>query len=482
MRLVGIESMSHRAGTIPAYVVKKAGYSRELRDEVFGLEPLHSLVKLILLSTPYPRVFDEVNFPLVAATYDWVRIRITVDQIISACDLNIPFSLPDALAQAWVALPTYLARYRKFHPHTGFLGGVPCVSTARDSYPELVLMHTVLVGVSATAAQIQRSGTLEAGTYLSLDTGFITKTVHASMLKFNRLISASATQIRTAVHLLNTTEWDEIDLDGILATIRNNHGTRYYDITTDRVVNVQTIKKMVHVNHTHRVVAVKSDAALFDHIISLLDAQSILTPSPNPFYRRHTDHGDIVIIHDSSDSEDSSSSSDLRSYSSSSESSYSESNSYSSSHSEMSSPSDSEVEEVRKAVPVKRKAIPAKIRHMTWRKHIGPSMDGRCWCCNDAITFENWHAGHVLAHTHGGKNTVDNLRPVCAACNLSMRDTHMAQFIHDHALTGNGSQEFQIAPSSTTPPSVSPPTPTSIPITFEIDLGDLTTRMANITL
>lgn len=79
---------------------------------------------------------------------------------------------------------------------------------------------------------------------------------------------------------------------------------------------------------------------------------------------------------------------------------------------------------------------------MTWRKYIGNAMDGECWCCADSISFEKWHAGHVIPASKGGPDTVANLRPLCQGCNLSMSNKHMADFIRTHDMNGKGAIEF----------------------------------------
>jgi hypothetical protein len=91
----------------------------------------------------------------------------------------------------------------------------------------------------------------------------------------------------------------------------------------------------------------------------------------------------------------------------------------------------------------KKNNIPSKIRQMTWRKYIGNTMDGMCWSCGCDICNENWHCGHVLASSKGGPNTVENLRPLCQGCNLSMGNKHMAKYILEHNMKGKGSVEFR---------------------------------------
>ena len=48
--------------------------------------------------------------------------------------------------------------------------------------------------------------------------------------------------------------------------------------------------------------------------------------------------------------------------------------------------------------------------------------------------MNSFHCGHVVAEADGGPTTVENLRPVCATCNLSMRTQNMEKFKGQHGL------------------------------------------------
>lgn len=74
----------------------------------------------------------------------------------------------------------------------------------------------------------------------------------------------------------------------------------------------------------------------------------------------------------------------------------------------------------------KKATIPAHIREEVWRRYGGT----HCWCCQaEPISSRNKHFGHVLAEAEGGLPTVENLRPVCANCNLRMRTQNMYDFM-----------------------------------------------------
>lgn len=83
-----------------------------------------------------------------------------------------------------------------------------------------------------------------------------------------------------------------------------------------------------------------------------------------------------------------------------------------------------------------KKSIPKILKDLTWQKWIGDDIaKAKCMCCgiND-IKMNSFHCGHVLAEADGGPTTVDNLRPVCATCNLSMRTQNMDKFKLQHSL------------------------------------------------
>ena len=75
--------------------------------------------------------------------------------------------------------------------------------------------------------------------------------------------------------------------------------------------------------------------------------------------------------------------------------------------------------------------IPKTLKRMVWDTYIGAEKgEANCFCCNHVkIRQIEFHCGHVLAEVHGGSTTVDNLRPVCAQCNLSMGSTNMTEFM-----------------------------------------------------
>jgi hypothetical protein len=81
----------------------------------------------------------------------------------------------------------------------------------------------------------------------------------------------------------------------------------------------------------------------------------------------------------------------------------------------------------------KKKAVPKKIRDDAWNKHCGKRSEVLCICCRTSVlTPFSFHAGHVVSDHDGGATTVDNIRPICSACNLSMGKRNMGEFVLTH--------------------------------------------------
>lgn len=65
-----------------------------------------------------------------------------------------------------------------------------------------------------------------------------------------------------------------------------------------------------------------------------------------------------------------------------------------------------------------------------WEKYMGNVARGPCFCCKDhEIRVYHFEAGHVIARTLGGDDSMENLRPICSFCNKSMRTENMFEFM-----------------------------------------------------
>ena len=89
-----------------------------------------------------------------------------------------------------------------------------------------------------------------------------------------------------------------------------------------------------------------------------------------------------------------------------------------------------EIKPKRKYAP----KIPNKVRIDSWNKNIGEDIGSvLCICCaTSKITQNNFHAGHINAKSRGGKNTVENILPICAQCNGSMMTENMGDYINQY--------------------------------------------------
>lgn len=88
-------------------------------------------------------------------------------------------------------------------------------------------------------------------------------------------------------------------------------------------------------------------------------------------------------------------------------------------------------------IPVHRKkAIPKALKKMVWDKYIGSKVGtAKCMCCkHQEIRQIEFHCGHVIAEAMNGKTSVENLRPICAQCNLSMGKMNMNEFINNYMI------------------------------------------------
>tara|TARA_B110000046_G_C12801884_1_gene317548 strand:- start:144 stop:464 length:321 start_codon:yes stop_codon:yes gene_type:complete len=78
----------------------------------------------------------------------------------------------------------------------------------------------------------------------------------------------------------------------------------------------------------------------------------------------------------------------------------------------------------------KRKAyIPKAIREQCWIINIGRKYESKCyikWCRNQINVFD-FHVGHDIPESKGGTLDINNLKPICSRCNLSMGDRYTIQ-------------------------------------------------------
>jgi hypothetical protein len=113
---------------------------------------------------------------------------------------------------------------------------------------------------------------------------------------------------------------------------------------------------------------------------------------------------------------------------------------------------------------VKKKSIPKVMKDLCWSKYVGDTVGKtRCACCetND-IKMNDFQCGHVIAEANGGKTTIDNLRPICKACNVSMGIENLNEF---KIRCGFG----KVAASPT--PAVLPQSPVDEVVTWDLSMA-----------
>lgn len=81
--------------------------------------------------------------------------------------------------------------------------------------------------------------------------------------------------------------------------------------------------------------------------------------------------------------------------------------------------------------PKKKQSVAKVLKDNVWNKYIGIKIgQTNCLCCKtNKISQSNFHCGHFISESKGGKTDIDNLRPICSNCNLSMGAQNMDKFM-----------------------------------------------------
>lgn len=66
--------------------------------------------------------------------------------------------------------------------------------------------------------------------------------------------------------------------------------------------------------------------------------------------------------------------------------------------------------------------LPKRIREVVWNTYNGDIYSSKCYVswCNNIINVFNYQVGHDIPESKGGTYDIDNLKPICSNCNLSM--------------------------------------------------------------
>jgi len=84
----------------------------------------------------------------------------------------------------------------------------------------------------------------------------------------------------------------------------------------------------------------------------------------------------------------------------------------------------------------KKQSIPKNVRIIVWNHYIGEDIiKHKCLCCKKVvISNTNFEVGHVISEKNGGTHEINNLRPICFACNHSMGPENMIDFVVKYGL------------------------------------------------
>jgi 5-methylcytosine-specific restriction endonuclease McrA len=89
-----------------------------------------------------------------------------------------------------------------------------------------------------------------------------------------------------------------------------------------------------------------------------------------------------------------------------------------------------------KTTKKKKQNIPKNVKVLVWSNYIGENINShRCLCCKKSIiNITNFHVGHVISEKEGGTLEINNLRPICSACNSSMGSMNMIEYVKKYGL------------------------------------------------
>ena len=81
----------------------------------------------------------------------------------------------------------------------------------------------------------------------------------------------------------------------------------------------------------------------------------------------------------------------------------------------------------------KRAQVPSKTRDDLWATYVGITDEGKCPACLKIIYHPgaSWHASHIISDADMGTVQFENLRVLCATCNIRMKKNHMISYYKD---------------------------------------------------
>ena len=94
-------------------------------------------------------------------------------------------------------------------------------------------------------------------------------------------------------------------------------------------------------------------------------------------------------------------------------------------------------------VPNKKQTIPKALREQVWIYNFGKVFKHKCfvkWCSNEINVFD-YHVGHNIPESKGGKTALENLKPICSRCNHSMSANYT---ISDWSEMGGDKRSYKV--------------------------------------
>jgi 5-methylcytosine-specific restriction endonuclease McrA len=95
-----------------------------------------------------------------------------------------------------------------------------------------------------------------------------------------------------------------------------------------------------------------------------------------------------------------------------------------------------EAAKLKEDMKKKKQSIPKNVRVIVWNHYISEDIiKHKCLCCKKVtISNTNFEVGHVISEKFGGTHEINNLRPICFACNHSMGSENMIDFVVKYGL------------------------------------------------
>lgn len=94
---------------------------------------------------------------------------------------------------------------------------------------------------------------------------------------------------------------------------------------------------------------------------------------------------------------------------------------------------DSNYDFIYNPITYKKTKIPKSLSKKIYDRDIGArEYLGECFVCTNEISRDTGHMGHIIPEYLGGETTLNNLKAVCAGCNLSMGTQNLLEYKKKH--------------------------------------------------